>query len=109
MSTQKNSSRVVIVLTTETNTAVADNLAEQILKRKLAACVSLREVQSHFWWKGKLDKNKEVQLMIKTREEILTDLFKIINQFHSYKTPEILYWKISASTSYKEWIEEVTC
>ncbi len=108
MYSQKDSSSLVIILTTEINHEVAESLAEEILKQKLAACVSIREVQSHFWWDGKLEKNKEVQLLIKTSQKLLDDLLVRINQLHTYKTPEILHWDVSANASYKEWIEEVT-
>ena len=108
MNIQDSSSDLVIILTTEINSAAGDSLAEEILKQKLAACVSIREVKSYFFWEGKLEKTNEVQLLIKTREGLLDALIQAINQLHSYEIPEILHWKVSANSSYKEWVEEVT-
>ena len=42
---------VVIVITTEANITLAELLAKELLNRKLAACVSLREIDSYFYWK----------------------------------------------------------
>ena len=108
MNIQESSDDLVIILTTEINSVIGDSLAEEILKLKLAACVSIRDVKSYFFWEGKLEKTNEAQLLIKTREELLDELIKTINQLHSYKNPEILHWKVSASSCYKEWVEAVT-
>ena len=107
MVSQRQFDGLVIVVTTETNNISADSLAKGILSRKLAACVSLRPVKSYFWWEGELEENNEVQLLIKTTTYKLQNLIDTINQLHSYTTPELLYWNISASEPYKEWIVDI--
>ena len=106
MNLHDSSEGLVIILTTEINSSIGDGLAEEILKRKLAACVSMRDAKSYFFWEGKLEKTNEVQLLIKTREGLLDALIKAINQLHSYQTPEILFWKASSSLSYGNWLED---
>ena len=105
---QKPSDGLVIVLTTEVNTTIADSLAKELLNRKLAACVNLREIKSYFSWEGKLEQVYEAQLLIKTTKSKLQSLLKMIKHLHSYQNPELIYWNASGSDAYIEWIKEVT-
>ncbi len=115
MADSKNLPESIIALTTESNMKNAYYLTKkilnsklEILNSKLAACVTLRETNSLFWWKGELQESKEVEVMIKTSENNLNELLEIIPKFHSYSTPEIIYWKASCSSDYLTWIEETT-
>tara|TARA_Y100001968_G_scaffold107986_2_gene97635 strand:- start:753 stop:1097 length:345 start_codon:yes stop_codon:yes gene_type:complete len=101
-----NDKEVFIVLTTEANFEKAEYLCHKILVTRLAACVNFKEVESHFWWEGKLEHVKEVQLFVKTTKEKLSLLLEKIKEIHSYKNPEIILWKASASKAYMEWINE---
>ncbi len=100
-------SKLVLVLTSEVNSTVANALAKEILNQRLAACVTLRGIQSHFWWDGKLQEDNEVQLLIKTTNNQLQNLLDVINQLHSYTTPELLYWNASANEDYCKWVESI--
>ena len=105
MSDQNSFYELVILLTTEANYAFADDLAKELLRRRLVACVSLREVKSRFYWQGELEQINEVQLLIKTTRNKLNNLLEVINQLHSYQNPELLYWNVSSEGPYAEWIE----
>ena len=49
---------------------VAERITQQLLERKLAACVNvLPAVQSHYVWLGKLEQSTEIPLLIKARKE----------------------------------------
>ena len=105
---QELSNELVILITTEANNKLAESLAKELLERGLAACVSFFEVRSHFYWKGNLEKSNEVQLFIKTPKEMLQNLLTAINELHSYQNPELLYWNVSSSDAYCNWVKEVT-
>ena len=66
-----SSSTLVLVLTTEANTKLAEGLANELLARRLVACVSLQQIQSHYCWQGELERAQEVQLLIKTSQDQL--------------------------------------
>ena len=100
---------LVLVLTSEVDSTVAEALAKELLNRRLAACISLREIKSHFWWEGKLQEDNEIQLLIKTTQGQLENLLDAINQLHTYQTPELLYWNVSASDPYRQWAEDIIC
>ncbi len=80
---------LIIVLTTEANTELAESLARKILEKKIAACISFKQVNSIFWWEDELEETKEVQLIMKTTEYNLKLVMLAIEEFHSYQLPEV--------------------
>jgi len=86
---------------------VARKLAGKILAAKLAACVNvLPAMESHFWWKGRLERSGEVLLLIKTTSAQLKRLRRLVKSHHPYETPEFIALPIaSGSKKYLKWIE----
>ena len=86
----------------------ARKLAKGILEEKLAACVNLiPSVESHYWWKGKLEKANEVTLLIKTSREQFQTLAGYVRKHHSYECPEIIsVAPHEISPAYRSWWDE---
>jgi len=99
---------LMIVLTTEANSENAEVLAEKILRKKLAACISFHQIESMYWWNSQLKRDGEVQIMIKTTKFQLGKLLDTVKDLHSYENPELLYWEASSSNSYLNWANKVT-
>lgn len=97
----------ILVHVTVKNTEEGRKIAKSLVKHRLAACVNITpEVESHFWWKDKLDTAKEAMLFIKTKETLLPELIKSIKKLHSYSIPEIIALPITGgSRDYLEWID----
>ena len=73
---------------------------------RLAACVQITPVRSRYVWKGALQRDDEVLLVIKTREELFEALRARIRALHSYATPEILMLPVtSGDAGYLAWLE----
>jgi periplasmic divalent cation tolerance protein len=85
-------------------------IAKALVKRRLAACVNiLPEMESHYWWKDKLEAEKEVLLLIKTKQSLMPELMKAVKKLHSYSIPEIIAVPITGgSRDYLEWIDSET-
>ena len=84
-------------------------LIDEILKLKLAACVSKIDVDSKFWWKGKIDEEKECLIIFKTRKELIKKLFEKIKEIHPYEVPEIIEIKVEkVNDKYFKWLKDVT-
>jgi len=85
-------------------------LIEEIVKSKLAGCgleVCLSE--SKFWWKGKIDEEKETLIIFKTRDGLVEKLFKKIKELHPYDIPFIGEIEIKkVNEEYLEWLKKVT-
>ena len=92
-----------LVLTTEADQSKAEALAEQLIKGRLAACVTLMPVQSCYRWQGEIERAQEVQLIIKTSPQRLEQLLASLEASHSYDTPEILHLAAQAGAAYGAW------
>jgi len=86
----------------------ANEMVKKLLKKKLCACVSITNVKSLYWWKNKIQNDKEALLIIKTSDKTANRLISHLKKIHSYENPEIIVLSAKASEKYSEWIEEVT-
>ena len=60
--------RAVFVYTTYPSLVEAEKAGHAIVEQRLAACVNiLPGMVSHYWWEGKIERAKEVLMIIKTR------------------------------------------
>lgn len=100
----------IVVLVTAKNKREANRIAKVLVEEKLIACANIvTNVESIFRWQGKLDKLKEVLLILKTKKKNFQKLSKIIQKLHSYETPEIIALPIVlGQTDYLKWMDEST-
>jgi periplasmic divalent cation tolerance protein len=106
----KSTTRFRVALVTAPDMKTARRLARAALRGRLAACVSLIPVlESHYWWRGKIESSREVLLLFKTRAARLRDLEKLILAGHPYDTPEFVVLKLTAGTErYLAWLKGET-
>jgi len=97
-----------LVLVTVSNMEEARQLTRGILDLHLAACVNiLPGVESHYRWKGKLKKDPEVVMLIKSSAEEFETLAGYVRKHHSYECPEILSIPPhEISPGYRSWWDE---
>ena len=97
-----------VVLTTVKNRAEAKRLAEMLVSEKLAACVSaVPNVSSVYRWRGKVERAREVLVVVKTSMKKLDRLIPRIKELHSYEVPEVLVLRVEQGLpEYLKWIEE---
>ncbi|MBU0467856.1 MAG: divalent-cation tolerance protein CutA [Candidatus Omnitrophica bacterium] len=98
-----------VVLVTAKDFDEASAISRKLLEQNLIACSNIvKDVDSFFSWKGKVANEKEVLLILKTKEEHLKDLTIEVKNIHSYDIPEIIALPIIYSDQdYLDWIEEV--
>lgn len=81
---------VLIVFTTVSGADEAAELAKKIVGEKLAACVQVTAIASHYFWQGETRSEPEQLLSIKTFPEKYDDLERFIEENHPYEVPEII-------------------
>ena len=98
---------MLIVLTTTPDRALANTLADEIVRAKLAACVQiLPQMTSVYYWNGEVQRDEEHLLLIKTSTAKFAELETFIRENHTYDTPEIVgIESTSVSAKYREWLE----
>jgi periplasmic divalent cation tolerance protein len=81
-------------------------LAKAALKTRLAACANLiPKIESHYWWKGKIESSTEVLIIFKTTKANVKALEKLIVAKHPYDTPEFIVLPIIAGNErYLDWL-----
>ncbi len=87
----------------------AEKIANHLLKKKLTGCVQiLGPVESQYWWEGKIVKDKEWLLIIKTSENLYKKVEKEIKAVHDYSVPEILAIPVvEGSKDYLNWLSKL--
>ena len=97
---------LALVLVTAPDSRTARALARAVLRERLAACVNLVPgLESHYWWRGKLELGKEFLLLIKTTRRRLAALEKRIIAEHPYDTPEFIVLPLTAGNArYLAWL-----
>ena len=90
--------------------AEAEKLAEQLLEERLVACVNIIPgVVSKYWWKGKMEADKESILLMKTTPLLVDEVIENVKALHSYEVPEVIVVDIeTGNPGYLAWIGEVT-
>ncbi|MDR1952822.1 MAG: divalent-cation tolerance protein CutA [Elusimicrobiota bacterium] len=100
--------KCINVFVTVPNKKTADKIARHLLNNKIISCVSIiKDIESFYWWKGKVERSKELLLLMKTVKSKFVCLVKEIKKIHPYEVPEIISIDISAGNKdYIEWIKK---
>jgi len=78
-----------------------------LLNEKLVACANILPSKSLYFWQGKLNKETESILILKTTKEKATVVEKQIKELHSYELPCILKIEGKANEEFEKWVAEV--
>jgi len=96
-----------LAITTCPDTRVADTIATALVEERLAACVNiLPGAHSVYEWQGKVEKEQESVLLIKSREDRLNALEVRLLELHPYELPELIVVPLVGGLApYLSWIE----
>ena len=79
------------VQTTTSSRAEAERISDAVIEKKLAACVQIvGPITSRYRWEGKVNRDEELLLIVKTRRSLFSGLQKRVAELHSYEVPEII-------------------
>jgi len=100
---------LILVLTTAPDDE-AEALARTLVEERLAACVNVHApMTSLYWWKGKIERDAERQIVIKTTRDRLEALTARLFELHSYELPELLVVPVvGGSEAYVDWVKAST-
>jgi periplasmic divalent cation tolerance protein len=105
----QNKQSGIIVLSTFPDEESTISVAEQLINKKLCACVSLTKVRSLYNWNNKLENHIEYIALFKTTSSTAEELKSNIKRAHPYEVPEIVELKMNkVSESYLSWMAEAT-
>lgn len=97
----------VVITTSLTTREDAHRIAGALIEERLAACVQVAPIESHYRWEGELEQASELLLTIKTTAARAPAAQARIAALHSYAVPELLVTPvIGGSEAYLAWIAE---
>ena len=91
------------MITTESSNANALRMAKLLIKNKLAACVSIKQIFSIYKWDDDIEENKEFEITIKSKPEFKDCLIDFLKKNSSYDVPQIIYKKYHSEMKYYNW------
>lgn len=86
----------------------AQSMADSLVESRLAACVNVVPgVVSIYRWRGRVHRDEESLLVIKTTVARFKALERWIKAHHPYETPEIVALPVAAgSKEYLSWLSD---
>ena len=98
----------IIILTTVSSKKEAELIGSKLIDKELAACVNIiPNIKSIYRWEGKINKDSEYLLIIKTVKRAEEDVFENIRKLHSYDTPEMISIPITGGEkNYLNWLSK---
>jgi len=96
-----------IVFVTTGSREEAESIATAVVSEGLAACVNIvDDVTSIYEWKGKVERDRECKMLIKTHEARVEALMARIVELHSYDICEVTVVPVVAGNpDYLAWID----
>ena len=100
----------LVVLITAPSSEEGEAIARALVEEKLAACVNvIPSVTSLYRWRGELQREGEVLLVVKSRRGLFDRLAARVRELHSYQVPEIIALPvILGDEDYLRWLSEAT-
>ena len=98
----------IVVVTTVGTEEQANLIARELVARRQAACVNIVPgIRSIYRWKGKICKDGELLLVVKTLEDEFAGVAATIRELHSYELPEILSFSVvRGEPGFLQWIAD---
>ena len=99
----------VIIVSTFPSKQSVTRIANQIVKKKLAACVNITKISSVYSWKEKVENKDEYLALFKTTKKNQSTLKKQLKKLHPYDVPEIAEINVeSINQPYMKWLVDST-
>ena len=94
------------MVTTESSKSNALQMAKLLIKNKLAACVSIKQIFSTYKWDDDIEETKEYEITIKSKLEFRDYLIEFLKKNSTYDIPQIIYEKYHAEEKYYDWLNQ---
>ena len=95
------------MVTTESSKKNALRIAKLLIKNKLAACVSIKQIFSIYEWDDDIKETKEFEITIKSKPEFKDCLIDLLNKISTYDVPQINYKQYHSEMKYADWISRI--
>ena len=99
----------VIIISTFPDKQSITKIANQLVKKKLVACVNIIKISSVYTWKKKIENQSEYLALFKTTKKNQIILKKELRKLHPYDIQEIAEINVdSINQPYLKWLVDST-
>jgi len=97
---------IVVAMCSCPDEAVAQQLASDLVRLRLAACVNIvPKIRSIYRWRNEVQDEGEALMIMKTTRVAYAELQSWLQQNHPYDVPEVLALPVQAgSADYLDWV-----
>ena len=95
-----------VLTTTLPSAEDAQRMASGAVQARLAACVQVDAITSHYMWQGQLEEVAEWRLVLKTVPDAVQPLVEWLRSQHPYELPQILLRGEQAQRDYGQWVAQ---
>lgn len=97
---------IAVVTTTVASADDARCLASGAVQARLAACVQVEAIASHYVWQGAQHEDAEWRLVCKTLPAAAGALRGWLRAQHPYQVPQLLTCTEQAEADYAQWVAQ---
>jgi periplasmic divalent cation tolerance protein len=99
-----------LVYITAKDAEQAEAIGRTLVEERLASCANIVDgMNSLFWWDGEIQDESEAILIVKTREDLVTQLTERVKELHSYECPCVVVLPITGGNpDFLKWIADET-
>ena len=97
--------KILVIITTEPKRSNAEEISKLLIEKKLAACISLKEISSSYFWEGNIETSNEIEITIKSTLENREVLINTLKNKLSNEVPQIVFKEYDSELDYFNWIK----
>jgi len=97
--------KILVIITTEPQRSNAEKISKLLIEKKLAACISLKEISSSYFWEGNIETSNEIEITIKSTLEKREVLINTLKNKLSNEVPQIVFKEYDSELDYFNWIK----
>jgi len=98
---------ISVIHTSVASKADATRLADELIRRRLAACTQVSGPGRSFYrWQGEVAHEEEWHLTIKTTTAMCLQARTWLEKHHPYEIPEIIWSTCQCIKSYADWADD---
>lgn len=95
---------ISIIYSTFPSKEEADKISKILIKEGLVACANIFNSNSFYKWNNQICDDNEFILIMKTSEDKIIKVKKIIKKHHPYEVPCIIDFNVNLNKEYSDWL-----
>ena len=101
--------KYLVIYTTFPSLRSAKKIIGDMVSAEIVACGNIFKIFSIYRWQGRIEKNPEYGVLMKTRRSKYRTAERHLKKNHPYRVPEIIAWDIDqGQKDYLDWIKRAT-